>query len=196
MFRRQQAIVLPLSLTVALLTAGCEDEEKATPQVIFDGRLEQGSGNNCRDSGGLFTVGDFGNVALDVKLRPAPVKDGESFGQGAVSVSCSVVPVGTNEFQVNASVNLSGATGGLFRIDGKFAATGEQTNIRGFFSSRASGNTYDQKDRQCVVRYTTPTMGVAAGRVWGEITCPSAEDTDADTTCTAVAQFRFENCAQ
>ena len=42
------------------------------------------------------------------------------------------------------------------------------------FSSRKTTNTYDETDRKCVVRYSTPFEGVAAGRVWGEITCPDA----------------------
>ena len=197
MFRRHHAIVALLSLpALAMLTAGCEDEEKATPQIIFDGRLELGTGNVCKDTGALFTIGDFGNQALDPKVPSKSVKDGEGFDQGTVSVSCSVTPAGTDEFNVAGSVALSGATGGLFRIDGKFKTTGEQTGIHVIVSNRKTANTYEQKDRGCIVRYTTPFQGVAAGRVWGEVTCPKAENESAQTACEAIAQFRFENCGQ
>lgn len=195
--RRHHAIVVSLCLpVVGLLVAGCEEEKKATPQVIFDGRLERGTGNNCADVGHLFTVGDFGNQARDPKVPAAPVKDGEAHDQGVVSVSCSVTAASADEFDVAGSVVLSGATGGLFRIDGKFKATGEQTGIHAIFSSRRSGNSYEQRDRQCTVRYTTAFQGVAAGRVWGEIECPKVENPGAQTECEAIAQFRFENCSQ
>jgi hypothetical protein len=188
---------------MALTAAGCEDEEKATPQVIFDGRLTNGSDNDCRDAREIFRIGDFGNPGATPKVPPKAVKNGEKgdvdpYDQGNVSVSCSVVPAGANEFDVSASLDLGGATGGFFRIDGRFKTTGEQANIRAQFSSRASANTYDQRDRGCIVRYTTSSHGVAAGRVWGEITCPKAENitTNDGRACEAGAQFRFENCAQ
>jgi len=197
MFRRHHAIVATFCLpVVALLSAGCEDEEKATPQIIFDGRLERGSGTNCKDVGELFVVGDFGNQAVEPKIPSKAIKDGEAFDQGTVSVSCSVTSAGADEFNVSGTVALSGATGGLFTINGKFKATGEQTGVSAIFSSRKTSNTYQQNDGACVVRYTTPFQGVAAGRVWGEISCPQAENAGAQTSCEGVAQFRFENCAQ
>jgi len=198
MFRRHHAIVVSLCLpTLGLLSAACGEEEKATPQAIFDGRLELGSSeNNCRDVGELFLVGDFGNQASEPKVPSKAVKDGEAWDQGTTSVSCVVKPAGSDEFEVAASVALSGATGGLFRVNGRFKATGEQTGISAVFSSRRSGNSYQQNDGQCIVRYTTSFQGVAAGRVWGEITCPRAENTGAQTECEGIAQFRFENCGQ
>ncbi|MBX3201246.1 MAG: hypothetical protein KF894_24125 [Labilithrix sp.] len=195
MFRRHHAIVATLCLpTIALLSAGCGEDEKATPQVIFEGRLERGTGNDCKDVGGLFEIGAFGVAALD--QSSAPIKDGEPFDQGSVAVTCSVTSAGADEFNVVGSVALSGATGGFFRIDGKFKTTGEQAGVHAIFSSRKSGNTYEQLDRACIVRYATPVQGVAAGRVWGEITCPKVENSGAQTSCAAIAQFRFENCAQ
>ena len=195
MSRRQHAIVATLCLPViGLLSAGCEDEQKGTPQVIFDGELQRGSGNDCKDSGRIFQIGEFGTPALEQASKP--IKDGEGLEQGTVSVACSVTSAGADEFDVAGSVNLDGATGGFFSIKGKFKATGEQTGIHAIFSSRRSGNSYEQKDSACIVRYTTSNQGVAAGRVWGEITCPKAENTNAQTSCEAIAQFRFENCVQ
>lgn len=196
MFRRHAFVCLLAIPPLAILAAGCEDEEKATPQIIFDGRIERGTDNDCQDVGPLFTIGDFGNQNVDPKKPSQAIKDGEPFDQGRVSVSCSVTPAGADEFNVAASVDLSGATGGFFRIDGKFKTTGEQTNIHAIFASRRTTNTYDQADRGCIVRYTTPFQGVAAGRVWGEITCPRAENVKAQKQCEGIAQFRFENCAQ
>jgi hypothetical protein len=170
-----------------------DGSQAPVPQAIFEGRLERGATNDCTDTGPLFTLGDFGNQAQSPSTA---IKDGESFAQATVAVSCSVTPVGSAEFDVTASVALSGATGGFFQIAGKFTASGEQTGINATFSSRRSGNTYDQTDGACIVRYTTGLQGVAAGRVWGEITCPTATTPSTETACEAVAQFRFENCAQ
>lgn len=197
MSRRHHAIVALLSLpAVAALSAGCSDPEKAPTQVIFTGQLERAADTNCQDTGTLFDVGDFGNPAGEPPVPTNPIKDGQAWDQGTVSVSCSVTPAGAGEFNVAGSLVLDGATGGTFRIDGTFKTTGEQTGIHAIFAKRLGGNAYEQKDRTCVVRYTTQYQGVAAGRVWGEITCPNAENSSAQTTCKAVAEFKFENCDQ
>jgi hypothetical protein len=197
MFRRRHAIACLVSIpSLALLTAGCEDEDKAIPQAIFEGRLERGVGNDCQDTGELFRVGEWGNPAAEPPQPSRPVKDGEAWQQGVVSVTCTVKPAGPDEFHVEANLDLSGATGGFFRIDGKFKTTGEQTNIRAMFASRRTTNAYDQADRGCIVRYTSQFQGVAAGRVWGEVTCPRAENAGAQKQCEAIADFRFENCNQ
>src|SRR5262245_55346577 len=112
MFRRP-AIVLALAVPpIALLMAGCSDDEKATPQIIFDGHLERGTGNDCPSVGPLFTIGDFGNLAAEPPKASTSLKDGDAFSQGQVSVSCSVTSAGADEFDVSGSVDLSGATGG------------------------------------------------------------------------------------
>src|SRR4051812_47740137 len=89
MFRPHYAFVALCIPTLGLLTAGCEDDEKATPQVIFaEGALSRGTATNCQDSAQMFTVGEYGAPAL--KEGSKPKKDGDSEGQGTVSVSCSV----------------------------------------------------------------------------------------------------------
>src|SRR5262249_23736450 len=152
--------------------------------------------NDCQDEGPLFDIGDFGNQNTDPKVPSRAIKDGEPYGQGAVSVSCSVTPAGADEFNVAGSIDLSGATGGFFRIDGKFKTTGEQQGIHAKFASRRTTNQYDSLGNGCVVRYSTSFQGVAAGRVWGEIDCPKAENLGAQKACKGVAEFRFENCDQ
>jgi hypothetical protein len=197
---RTRAIVLFLSVpTLALLTAGCSDDPKATPQIIFDGHLEHGTGNTCHQDSTPLLIGDFGNLAATPPVPSHSVKDGESAGQGTVSVSCSVTAAGSDVFNVSGSVDLSGATGGFFRIDGQFKTTGDQPNIHALFASRLTTNTYEEQDKNCTVRYTTQFQGVAAGRVWGDITCPKAVNLKVggdQEQCEVHAQFRFENCAQ
>ncbi len=194
MARLTQVLTAVASLgVITLLSAGCDDPEPATPQVIFLSRFERGA-TNCRETGSIFEVGDFGNQAVEPKIPVRPVKDGDEEGQGNVSISCAVTPAGPDEFNVNASVQLTGAKGGLFRISGRFKATGTQTANAVF--ARTGLPSYSQNDGKCTVEYTTQFQGVAAGRVWGEVTCPNAEDPGAQVACEARAQFRFENCGQ
>jgi hypothetical protein len=196
MFRPLPVIARLVAIsTVVVLTASCADDQKATPQVIFDGRIQNGTGNDCQDEGSLFKIGDFGNQNSEPKVASTAIRDGQAWEQGTVSVSCTVTPAGADEFNVAASVDLSKATGGFMRIDGKFKTSGEQTGIHAIFSSRRTLNTYEQLDRQCTVTY--PQFGgVASGRVWGEIKCPKAENVGAQKACEGIAEFRFENCAQ
>lgn len=182
--------------TLGLLTAGCEDDEKATSQVIFgEGALTRGPGTNCQDSAQMFTVGEYGTPGLKDKANSTPRKDGDSEGQGTVSVSCSVKASGS-EFDVFARVNLTGPSGGLFQVDGKFKPTGTQENIHAIFSNRATSNTYETGDQGCTVTYDSTFQGVASGRVWGRIDCPVVSTSGDEFSCSASAVFRFENCDQ
>lgn len=197
MFRRDYALALLFTIpTIGLLSAGCSEDEKATPQAIFaEGSLTGGAGANCNDSQQLFNVGEFGAPALAQQSKPK--KDGEAEGQGVVNVACSVKGAGNGAFAVDASVALSGPFGGRFTVRGTFNTQGEQTGIYALFSSRQSLNTYEQADSTCTVVYETGYQGVAAGRVWGRITCPNAALTGSgDRSCVAKATFRFENCEQ
>jgi hypothetical protein len=195
MSRRHHAFVI-LSAVVAMpLVIGCEEDEKATPQAIFEGRLEKGQ-TDCEDARELFRVGDFGNQEVEPKIPSRSVKDGDSEQQGGAGVVCGVTPAGPEEFDVNASINLTGATGGAFRLTGRFKTAREiQQGITASFSSRATGNAYEARGT-CTVEYATQYQGVAAGRVWGVITCERVENATAQKTCKAIATFRFENCAQ
>lgn len=197
MFRATHAIVSLLACsTIGILAAGCEDDEKAIPQGIFEGNVQTGTNSTCKDSGEIFRAGEFGNAAA--KKASVPVPDGQSFGQGTVNVSCSVTPSGTDEFAVDATISLSGAEGGLFKLEGKFKTTGDQTNIFVTASNRLRANTYTETDRGCIARYSEPGMAIAAGRVWASIDCPNAVigGSDGTRSCRLTAQFRFENCNQ
>lgn len=198
MFRAQHAIVsLFVGSAIAVVGGGCSDDTKAIPQVIFTGQIQTAAGKDCRDSGDLFNVGTFGNPNATPPIASVPISDGAAAGQGTASITCSVTPAGTNLFNVSGEIDLTGATGGLFQIDGQFSTTGDQTNIHVRASARRSSNSYDETDRACIVRYTEANMGVAAGRVWGSLSCPNAVNTsDPNRACDLEAEFRFENCAQ
>jgi len=169
------------------------DSPRATPQAIVDGIIESGTGNDCPSAGELFDVGDFGDPSGTPPVPAKPIKDGESFAEGIVNVTCSVVrSAAASEHQVNASVTLSGANGGHMEIAGTFASMGDQANIRMTASRGVDGTTYE--DSSCTARYTTPFQGVAPGRVWAEITCPNATS-NGQGSCELLVQLRLENCA-
>jgi hypothetical protein len=194
MFRRHHALVALSCLSILGLVSGCSDDEKATPQAIFQGSLTRGAGTDCADSAQMFSVGEFGTPAL--KESSKPKKDGDAEGQGTVSIACSVTSAGNGEFNVDATLGLSGATGGTFHVAGKFGASGTQTGINAAFASRETGNRYEQNDGGCTVTYDTAYQGIALGRVWGRIDCPHADLSGGDKSCSATATFRFENCNQ
>lgn len=192
----KHAIVSLFALsTIGVLSAACDDETTAKPQVIFDGRTTTVTGKDCRDNTTNFTVGDFGNPNAKPVVPSTAVATGDAAGQGQADVSCSVTSAGPDTFTVNATVVLSGATGGLFTITGSFKTQGEQTStVR--LSGKRSANSYYDND-SCVVKYSEPQMGVAAGRVWGVVTCTNAvNQADAGRACGIEAEFRFENCTQ
>jgi hypothetical protein len=114
---------------------------------------------------------------------------------GQVSLTCSVT-LAKDGFDVRGTARLTGGNGGAFTVKGTFKAEGDQTGISATFAK--FGRTDPYLGENCTVRYTSPNQGVAAGRVWGEITCPAATTGTGSVqrTCQAVAQFRFENCEQ
>lgn len=205
MFRRHQLLAVALlSVATAALSSGCSEDEVSTPRVTFDSDISPGSNpsKECPQTGTWLTVGNFGNPALG-RTNPAdpesplvepvrPVDDGADEQQGKVSLNCSVRESGDG-FDVAASVELTGATGGAVTVAGRFTPQGDQANITLSLSRR--GQTYRATD--CVARYDTVAgHGVAAGRVWASITCAKAEDRSSQTTCQTRAQIRLENCAQ
>jgi hypothetical protein len=205
MFRRQHLLV---SLSVALLTAaftsGCGTDVQATPRVTFDSSITPGthSSTECTQTGSWFTIGSFGNPALGrenpddpnspLKDPVRPVEDGGDDQQGKAAVSCSVVASGDG-FDVRLSAELTGATGGAMTMSGHVLRGVDSPNITLRLSRQ--GETYAATN--CVMSFpVADPEPVAAGRIWGTVTCADAEAPAAQRVCTTTAQLRFENCAQ
>lgn len=201
-FVKHVVVALFVGSAMAASTA-CSDPEPAIPQVAFESTVTAGQNPSvgCPLTGTWFNVGSFGNLAAaaaegrepreDEKPKPSP--NGTTEQQGQVEVSCSVTAAGDG-FNVTAFTKLSGPNGGAFTVSGVFKPSGDQANISASFSRAGQSGAYKQNG--CTVRYVGPNQGVAAGRVWGEITCPKVEEPGAQRVCEAKAQFRFENCAQ
>lgn len=208
MFRRYHSFaargICSLTFVSGVVAAGCSEPQQAIPRVTFDSQLTLGthSSRECGKTGAWFQIGSFGNPALGRKdpqnpeselIDPVrPVEQGAADQQGNVSISCSVTPSGEG-FDVRATAQLTGATGGSVTIAGLFGPTGEQQGVLMALTKR--GETYS--DAKCVARYDTQAgHGIAAGRVWAEIECANAEYATAQQICKSTAQFRFENCTQ
>jgi|HubBroStandDraft_6_1064221.scaffolds.fasta_scaffold817070_2 hypothetical protein len=144
------------------------------------------------------------DVGLATGNQPATVTDGQKQMGAGVSVSCRVSASGSG-FAVQANVALSGQ--GSIAILGTVDATSGGTNVSGSFLSENLG---DFSSQACTITYTymgetvPASPPVAAGRIWGHLSCPASEDanilrTQADggtgpETCDTEADFRFEFC--
>jgi hypothetical protein len=193
-----------LALLAALAAASCSEDVQATPRVTFSSEVLPGThtAKECGKTGPWLEIGSFGNPALGRKVPTdpesplidpvRPVDDGAADQQGTVSVTCSVTEKGDG-FDVRASAQLTGATGGSVTIAGLFRPSGDQPDISVALTRR--GETFS--DTKCVARFDTlAQQGVAAGRVWANVECPNAEYPSAQQICKSTAEFRFENCAQ
>jgi hypothetical protein len=189
--------------TVAL-SSGCSEDENPTPRVTFDSSIAPGTHKQaeCPKTGLWFTIGSFGTPAAGrvdpndpespLKDPVRPVENGGADQQGSVSLSCSIVESGPG-FDVRASAQLTGATGGAFTLIGNFTKTGDQGNLT--LSMTKKGETFSQTG--CTAKYDPQVgQGVAAGRVWASIVCPNAEAPSIQQVCETKAEIRLENCSQ
>ena len=205
MFRRHHLFAIAsIASVIGATSAGCSDPAQATPRVTFDSQVTAGSHPQagCGKTGTWFTIGSFGNPQLghmnpDDPASPLidpvrPVDDGASDQQGTVSISCSVT-AGGDGFDVKATVQLTGATGGSVSMIGHVTPAGDSPNVT--VNLTKGGETF--KSSACIVRFD-PAVGqaVAAGRIWGTADCADASNDVSQQLCTSHVQIRLENCAQ
>ncbi len=207
MFRQYLVVSLKIIAAVfgaAALTAGCKDDVAPTAKVTFDSSISNGThkSTECGKTGLWFTIGSFGTPAAGrvdpndpespLKDPVRPIEDGAEDQQGSVALSCSVVGAGEG-FNVRASAQLTGATGGSFTVIGFFKPGGEQQNIT--LSMTKKGETFSQTT--CKATFDSAVgQAVASGRLWAVITCPDAEYASAQQICATRAEVRLENCTQ
>lgn len=188
------ALTLAGTTAIVLSAPGCSDDTPATPRVTLSADVSKGTYTTaeCPDSNPAFlTIGSFGNPNAVPAEQVRPIDDGAADQQGTVSISCSVVP--TNDgFTVRATANLTGATGGAFRVEGFFKPGQDNSDIT--ISLSHGGTTYSQNN--CTASFTEALQTVAAGRVWAVVTCDAAQAPGLQRTCETSTQFRFENCGQ
>ena len=144
--------------------------------------------------------------------KPVTAQDGSNQAGSTVHVACTVSTSGGG-FDVNANVTQEGLSGGSVTITSPSGAgavtTSGGSGITGVFQSGTYG-TYRETD--CTISFTyngqTGYSGndppIAGGRIWGHISCPSAQvngqtvqGPDGGTQnrqCDAEADFLFEQC--
>lgn len=129
--------------------------------------------------------------------KPATVLSGND----GVTMTCSVRASG-NGYDVSASVTATGSQGGSFTLvsppgTGAVTVSGGQ-GIQASFGSAAAAATYQGND--CVVSFTylggpiPDSPSVFPGRIWGHLSCPTAQAAPSTTSCDAEADFLFETC--
>ena len=205
MFRRHHLLAIAsVASIIGATSAGCSDPAQATPRVTFDSQVNAGTHPQagCGKTGIWFTIGSFGNPQLghmnpDDPASPLidpvrPVDDGGSDQQGTVSISCSVTPSGDG-FEVKATAQLTGATGGSVSMFGHVVPNGDSPNVTVNLTKK--GETF--KSNACVVKFD-PAVGqaVAAGRIWGTADCADASNDVSQQLCSSHIQIRLENCGQ
>lgn len=205
MFRRHHLLAIAsVASIIGATSAGCSDPAQATPRVTFDSQVNAGTHPQagCGKTGIWFTIGSFGNPQLghmnaDDPNSPLidpvrPIDDGGSDQQGTVSISCSVTP-GGDGFEVKATAQLTGATGGAVSIFGHVVPNADSPNIT--VNLTKAGETF--KSNACVMHFD-PAVGqaVAAGRVWGTADCADATNDVSQQLCSSHIQIRLENCSQ
>jgi hypothetical protein len=178
------------------MVGGCSSNSPATPNAYIESTLSASADL------GSEACGINGGPWLEVGAENSPADDGSSQSGFNVSVSCSVTANSDGSFQVNALA--TDGNSGSVGVVGKFTTSGMQTGIHASFSR---GDTGSFTSSDCDVSYTDADgMGVAAGRVWGYITCadvmdPGTSEVGPDggavsRTCAAAATFKFQNCSQ
>jgi hypothetical protein len=177
-----------------ILASACSDPTPPPARAIIDANVGPGMNSSmaCMISDTQWVeIGGFGNPPT-VPVRP--VDNNTDNGNGNVSIVCSVKGNDAAGYDVSASATLQGTEGGTVAITGHFTTTGDQSMINATFESPTYG-TFRQAD--CTASYTAnQNMGVAAGRVWATLDCPTINRPDQMRTCAANAQIRFENCDQ
>jgi len=190
-----------LLLVASTGSVACENTP-ATPQVALESSLTRQTKAStgfdpCPTLGPWIQIGEFRGPT---KEETSVVVDGADQNGAGVSLECSVSPGGKG-FNVDVVAELAGSEGGSVRITGDFSTEGEQTGVTAVFQR---GDFGQFTATGCTVSYFAngedtsqkTFRGVAAGRVWGFLTCDAAENVSSNKACRATTQFRFENCGK
>jgi hypothetical protein len=168
---------------------GCSSPKPIVARVVMESTLGPG------DAGPQACL-VAGNAAPFVVIgtEAAPVDDGGEFGGGTVAVKCRIQPSGA-VFKVDAQSVLSkaGTASGTVSIVGDFPSDkAAVVKVQADFS-KSTGNF---KQHDCTVSYSKEQQGVAAGRVWADLVCPTMREESKQLECEGKATFKFENCLQ
>lgn len=179
---------------------GGADDAATLPDAFIAATIGKGAASSTCS---MATPQSWLSVGEPTLGKPATVLAGDKQAGNLVSVQCMVLPAG-NGFAVSLSIVEAGASGGSVTInssggEGPVTSSGGQ-GITGKFEN-ASGVVYEGSN-DCTIAFTylgqpvPDAPPVAAGRIWGHISCPSAVNSADGDTCDAEADFLFEECQQ
>jgi hypothetical protein len=184
--------LLPALAAAALaitFAPGCSDDTPATPQAAVTSTIRPGSGGAQACSTNQSVYWAIGNGSGG----DIPVKDGDTMNGANVGVQCKVSGNDQAGYDVAATAALAGK--GSIAIHGHFTSVHTtQTSISATFNDSSGLGSFVQSD--CTATYEGDNQGVAGGRIWATLTCPSASDTSKNKVCEGDSVFRFENCSQ
>jgi hypothetical protein len=205
-----------LALVATCTVASACSSNPPTPDAFVAATVGVGSqspASVCNNSGAAVQFLDIGSPTGP---KPTPVQDGNSQSGGAnVHVTCTVSTSGSG-FDINLQALLDGPHGGSITItspSGQGAVTANGgSGITAAFQSGAVGN---YRQNGCTISFTyggaqvgsADNPAVAAGRIWGHVSCPAAQSATGQTVtgpdggsqppqCDGEADFFFENCSQ
>jgi hypothetical protein len=201
-----------LALVVACaVSSACSNSTTVVPEAFIAATVGPGqNGSACN----LQSAAPWLKVGTPVGTPPMTEKNGTQLpgGAGTVQVTCTVATSGDG-FDIALDATVGGESGGSLVISspaGRGAVTQSGgTGITGAFGS-PSGN-YSEDD--CTLTFTYENGKVpdqpplAAGRIWGHISCPHAQqdgmmvknpaDGGSETLqCDGEADFLFQECTQ
>ena len=168
---------------LALTAPGCGDSTPATPRAQV--------------TGSLVGPGAAGSAACPLPSGTnwadmAKTNDGDSFNGAGVAVNCKVSGNENDGYTVTAAVGLGGK--GPITISGHLTtARTEQPIANATFLNAQPYGPFTSSD--CTAKFPSGG-GIASGRVWIDLTCPTLVDDQHGKTCKGSATLIFENCAQ
>lgn len=188
------------------LAFGCSGNKPPIPNAFVLATVGPGNANSsvC----GYGSEQTFVPVGSQTSGEPSTVSSGDvQPGTGTVTLVCKVDSSGGNNFRIELSAEVEGATGGSMVITGTVNQNGGSSIYASFQSSTMGQFT----DSDCTITFTyngqpIPIAGspIASGRIWGHVSCPGAmqqgmteigEDGGATVrTCDGEADFLFQNC--
>lgn len=178
---------------LALFTAHCSSSAE-TPQAFVVAQLLPGSDPSMPCA--------FPNDDLVTVGTSDDNEDGGSTknGMNGYTISCSVSSSGSG-FAVQASVKNATSA---FTIQGTLTAPAKGGTGGGGMVTSGFANTdgsYSSEGPTCTVNFTEGPgeplgMGIMAGAVWGNVTCPTLTLVNGESVCGGMAEFKFENCSQ
>ena len=197
-------------VSAAVVSVACSGSSTLVPATYIAATVGPGTNGTICNLGVTQQWLDIGTYKSKL---PSLQNDGSTLEGNAVDVSCTVATSG-NGFDLALSATEEGNAGASLVIvspSGQGAVTQSGgSGITGVFQSGANG---DYRETDCTIAFTyngevVPNVPpIAAGRVWGHLSCPHAQQSGQTKPnpdggaavaeqCDAEADFLFQDCAQ